>query len=238
MNFTFISLSLSSFYSTSPIFTGHRTLIKHSNFQFFTQIVFYNPVNLELYNSKFSNGLGSLLISESNKRNIFDDTSYKISDIFYTLSNFSKISSMDKSLVIISDCIFHEITLTQADRLISINGNPTTYITSCLFSSCKSSNGIFKLNAKAITISHICVSNLESTGQVSNKIFFLDVESPRNSFIQFIYSTIFGNNKDTNSKNIINLGQSSAIRYQCINISHMTQNGNNAESILKILSPS
>ena len=77
MNITLLSLSLLSLSQISPILTGHHASIKFSNFQRFSQTIFFNPESLKLSNSKFLFGLGSLLISETSNKNVLADVNFR-----------------------------------------------------------------------------------------------------------------------------------------------------------------
>lgn len=222
MNITILSIYLSSMYSFSPLLTGQNTIIRLSNFKYFTQVILFNPLKLELNNNKFSFGLNSILISENINKNLLDETQ-ELKDLYYNQTNYKEINFDKDKLNIIRDCVFNEI-YSNSYPLIRISGNPTAYITSCLFSSCKSSNGILELNSKSITISHICCSNLTSISNNENVILFLKVSSDTESFVQLIYSTIFGTaDQKSKFKNIISLGNKLATRYQCINVSNFKQ---------------
>lgn len=64
-------------------------------------------------------------------------------------------------LVIVRDCQFFQVSVTQHDALIYFSSNPTIYMTGLTFVDCKVKKHLIQLNSKSTSISHICLSNLQ-----------------------------------------------------------------------------
>lgn len=230
-NFTILSLSLSSVYCFSPLFTKSRVHLQQSRINYFYSDIIFNPQSLLLERSTFSHGLGSILLSDNTKKSI-SQTIEDMSDKVYNgdIADFQLNYNNGNDVYIIRDCTFIKLK-KYSNILIELTGGITVYVTSCVFQSCLMYSNIFKLNAKACTFSHICCSDLQKTGDSNNNGLFLYSETQGNSFFKFVYSTIFGNPKEVNSKNILYFNGRCSIRYQCNNVSSFKLRYDNDGSI-------
>lgn len=109
MNFTIISLSMSSICSFSPLFIKNRNIFYKLMFNNYISTIIFNPEKLLLEKSSFSNGIGGILYSNNIGNSIKEQTSDFIEKEF-TNSNLVMLNPPnEKSLIIVRDCIFNKI---------------------------------------------------------------------------------------------------------------------------------
>lgn len=254
MNFTILSLSLSSLYSISPVISRHQLYIRQSNLNYFyTTALFLNPEQLTVEKSSFNYEIGSFLYSQS--ANIIDET---FTNKDFTESNRPTIAltTNQKLLFIIRECTFNSISdspdlaLNDLNYLIFLNNRDATlYITSCTFQNLTLTKGIIFSTTRATTFSHICCSEISSNSIHDNdntenpnkncEGLFLRTDTPSGSFFKIIYSTIVGKNDEICARAVMHLAGSCSLRYQCINISNFNLQSSGGEFIapVKIFSP-
>lgn len=245
MNFTLLSLSLSSIYSASPIFVGNNNCFHKFLFKkYISPTVILNPNKLLVEKSVFSNGIGGFLYSNQNEILLKDSITEFIGKNV-TNSNLEDIyPPNEKSLIIVRDCSFIHIHYLDLDDgknqtelrvynyLFKILSKITFYMTNCLFDTCYFEKSILFLNSRATTVSHICCTNLY--GGKESEALFLETDTPTDSFFKFIYSTIIGNYEYILPKTIFFLRGNAALRFQCINTSNFILDKTNERSILRI----
>lgn len=220
INLTLLSLSISSFYSLSPMITGSGIHIQHSSFKRLFPTLIYNPEKLLLEKSTFSFGTNAIIyifhpqINLRENEILYENKNYPLTDGTIYINN----EKFD-GLLIIHDCHFNQIIVPDNKPMITISGYPTFYMTNCVFISCASHNGLLDISTRATKITHICCSNLTHTGTVNNKYLFMYAKPPRDSFFQFVYSTIFGIYENSNSDYILRQQGPAATKLQCLNFS-------------------
>ena len=232
LNLTIVSLSLLSYTSFSPLLTGKSNCVFHSNFKFFSSVIFFNPANLRLEKSNFAHGAGSIIIAERNRDIYFKETKELLSNNDYVSTNFSDISenSGSSNTIIIKNCRFLQITGSK-EEIIRIDGSPTVYMTSLTFYGCTVIKRLFYLNSKSTTISHVCCSNLKQSGE--SDALFLYSSTQEGSFLKMIYSTIIGTGEELKSvRKLIYFDGTCSLNVQCLNISDIYIDSSNSNDKL------
>lgn len=234
MNFTIISLALSSLHSLSPLHAGQRYSIMKSSFKnFYSPILFLNQDYLSIEKSTFTHGVGSLIYVDNS------DDIEEIKEGTYDSNNKPDLSFnniQNKKLIIIRNCNFNEINSDQ--YLINLNSELLTfYMTSCTFHNGYFKKGLQYLRSRATTISHICFSYSGNCDHEDG--LFIKTNTPSYSFFKMIYSTIVGVGQKLDAKSVLYLQTPSSLRFQCMNISHFGINYADDDIIasLKIVSP-
>lgn len=152
LNITIASLSLSSLYFSSPMFTGNKYRFQQSFLNYIiSPILFYNQEQLELTKNRFTHGIGSLLYYDGDDYDSFQNK-------YVNNGNWTVISTTDiKKLFIISNCFFDQLSIIREDqKFINTPRNVTFYMTSCTFNRCDFATTTIYLQSRANTISHIC----------------------------------------------------------------------------------
>lgn len=240
-NLTILSLSVSSYYSFSPLFTGNSNYIINSNFKLFFSTILFNLDYLKLEKSTFSKGLGAVIISENMKKVSLKEVDESNADLDFTSENMSIIThtSTDvyKTVFIVRDCRFLQINVKDNDALIHFYSNPTVYMTSLTFADCSVKKHLIKLNSKATTFSHICCSKINKIE--SSDALLLYSETHTGSFFKMYYSTITGiNTYMSNVFRIMYLHGTCSFKIQCMNVSHFILDSQENYQIFDFTSPS
>lgn len=245
LNLSILALSASHIYSISPIFVRHNIFVSQTTLKYFMPTIFYNPRSIQLENSFFVYGLGSL-IRKDMEGTPNPTPAPSPTPMFLEIYNHDFSSPTEaiinttnreaKYLCIIRDCHFNSISM-EKDNFISINQNANFYMTSCVFNTCSCSKSVFiSLAVRASTISHICCYNmigldLHDSNDDRRKNLFIYTDSPDGSFLKLFFSTFVGNREDAKAYDIIYLLGKASTRFQCNNITDFTINQNNENNI-------
>lgn len=232
MNFTILSLSLSSIYTLSPIFVNNRFTIQNSDFNnFYCNSIFLNPIKMKLERSIFIHGLGSLIYSNHSK-NILDIVGVYPADNYTGSAKPFDIGSVD-SMYMIIDCYFKDFTIGN-NYFINIYKSLSFYIRSCTFQTFRIDNSILKITSRANTISHICCYDVEQKDINNNEnslTLFFHSSSASGSFVKFLYTSLLGTMNEIKLQNLITFESSYAVNFQCNNISKFKLTGNGQQCV-------
>ena len=107
MNISILSLSISSFFSSSPLITRHQSFISKSSFnKYYFPILFLNFQKFTIDKTIFTHGIDKFLYYQA------DDSITEYSDLLFNQDNHTAITlnMSDAHLLIIHDCTFISIT--------------------------------------------------------------------------------------------------------------------------------
>lgn len=217
MNLTAVSLSLLTLYSTSPLFTGNKLVIRESVFKYSISTLFYNPKTVKLQKNNFINSISPVLYLSNSKTLLYREA-FEYSDSIFSYPD-NIVHSEKNCSVIIHDCSFVNYSVSSSS-IIKVS-HATFYMTSCTFINCVADyDPILKLNSRATTITHVCCTFLEKEVSQDTNLF-IESEVAENSFFQLIYSSFKGVNTDSyiRSNSMFLFQGRGSLRYQCVNLS-------------------
>ena len=146
LNLTTLSLSLTSIYSFSPLFSGQRLFFEKTTISYNFPLIFLYPYQLQVQKSIFSHGLGAFIHSDFVANDYYQDKDFD----FISGSSPIRFTDSKKELIVIRDCNFLEIKYQSYGNYITISQSKTFYITDCTF---------YKYSSKKIFFLHQIKSN-------------------------------------------------------------------------------
>lgn len=238
INLTVLSLSLSSLYSHSPLVTGismnfHRFFFQKYSFPIFA----LNPDSFQLEKSTFVHGIGSILYSDKSKKILADETE-RYENIEYNSTNQKTLEPKGgKHLFLIRYCNFIKIEGLNGYLIRLNNREASVLITYITIQDCEFRQTPIIAESRAMELSYICCSNLRYT---DNTPQFISGRAEKNTFLQFLYSTIYGDkSKSSNAVSLFFSNGGSALAIKNNNISNFKISTSAQNSgIFRIESPS
>lgn len=230
-NITFLSLSVQSILTFSPLFVGNNNFLSQSSFKFYNPVIFYNYKSLILQKNYFNHGLGPLLISSGSPYEYYDIENENIPEKIH--------HTTEQCLCIIRDCIFSGIVMKD-DAFIDIESSSSFYLTDCVFSSCTAQKKpLLYLKTRASKITHMCCANIKGVSVDNDdkkQSLILETNTETGSFFRMIYSTVVGDDSEINKMQAIYYHGTCSLQVQCNNFSNirnrLTENIDNYDRLI------
>ena len=227
LNLTITSFSISYAISCFPLFSGNflkLQKIKLSNFYF--PHVFINPKHLQLKESFFNYGIGSILEIENKLNPEITFIGKTVDNNNQSLIKVNIDIKHSKDLVMFSNCIFMKVIFPENNAPIKINNTMITfYLDSCSFVDNDANSVIFDIQTRAITFSQICCTSITRTKRSDNIPLFIKAEILLGSFIKINDTTIYGTNEKTEAQGLCHFSGEVSLLFNNLNISKIRTTG-------------